>query len=57
MLLRITHDTHYRYAQAVDGAQHILHLRLVRTPLQQLLAHTLTLTPETAGELLAKAPR
>ena len=46
MLLRITHDTHYRYAQAVDGAQHILHLRPVRTPLQQLLAHTLTLTPE-----------
>ena len=46
MLLRITHDTHYRYARPIDGAQHILHLRPVRTPLQQLMTHALTLAPE-----------
>ena len=46
MLLRITHETHYRYAKPIDGAQHILHLRPVRTPLQQLMAHALTLDPQ-----------
>ena len=46
MLLRITHDTRYDYAQPIDGAQHILHLRPLRTPLQQMMAHDLRVAPQ-----------
>ena len=46
MLLRIAHDTRYSYEHAVDGAQHIVHLRPPRTPWQQVLAHELRFNPE-----------
>ncbi|ARU04859.1 hypothetical protein CCO03_09360 [Comamonas serinivorans] len=45
MLLRIAHDTRYRYAQAIEGAQHIVHLKPPRTPWQQVLSHQLVFDP------------
>ncbi len=45
MQLEITHETHYAYQPAVETAQHVAHLRPPSTPHQQLLSHTLTITP------------
>ena len=45
MQLEITHETHYFYQPAVETAQHVAHLRPPSTPHQQLLSHTLTISP------------
>lgn len=45
MQLEITHETHYAYQPAVETAQHVAHLRPPSTPHQQLLSHTLAITP------------
>lgn len=46
MLLRVTHETTYDYAPPVKNAQHMTHLRPCETALQQVLQHSLTITPE-----------
>jgi len=46
MDLRITHETRYDYAPAVETAQHMAHLQPLDTPCQQLLSHILTITPQ-----------
>ena len=48
MLLRIVHQTHYRYAPAVVMAQHMAHLRPLALPDQAVTAHTVSITPEPA---------
>ncbi|APW37610.1 transglutaminase [Rhodoferax koreense] len=50
MQLQITHETHYRYSPPVETAQHIAHLRPLTTATQQLLRHTLTITPTPAQQ-------
>jgi transglutaminase-like putative cysteine protease len=45
MQLEITHETHYAYQPAVETAQHVAHLRPPSTAYQQLLSHTLGITP------------
>ena len=45
MQLSITHETHYEYAPPVEVAQHIACLQPRQTEAQQLLSHTLTITP------------
>ena len=49
MLLRIVHRTRYRYHAAIDLAQHMVHLRPVDTPTQQVLQHELRIDPEPAA--------
>lgn len=46
MRLEITHSSRYDYAPPVDVAQHIACLRPQQTVAQQLLSHTLTVSPE-----------
>ena len=48
MLLRIVHQTHYRYAPAVVMAQHMAHLRPLALPDQTVTSHTVSITPEPA---------
>lgn len=48
MLLRILHETTYDYAPAVKTAQHMAHLRPRHDELQQVLSHSLTITPAPA---------
>ncbi|MBC7434962.1 MAG: transglutaminase family protein [Bdellovibrionales bacterium] len=48
MLLRVIHETLFDYVPAVKTAQHVAHLRPCETPLQKVLQHTLTITPEPA---------
>nr|WP_315427635.1 transglutaminase family protein [uncultured Albidiferax sp.] len=45
MQLEITHETHYAYQPAVETAQHVAHLRPPSTAHQQLLSHTLKISP------------
>ena len=45
MQLSIIHETCYDYAPPVDVAQHIACLRPMQTVAQQLLSHTLTVSP------------
>lgn len=49
MKLRVLHTTTYRYQASVDLAQHMVHLSPVDTPCQQVLSHTLRITPEPAA--------
>ncbi len=48
MLLRVTHETVYDYAPAVKNAQHMAHLKPRAGAGQQLLSHTLAISPEPA---------
>ena len=50
MLLQITHETCYDYAPAVDIAQHMAYLKPLTTATQQLLSHSLVITPEPAQQ-------
>ncbi len=45
MHLEITHETHYAYHPQVETAQHVAHLRPPSLAYQQLLSHTLKITP------------
>ena len=45
MLLEVTHLTRYRYQPRVDNAQHMAYLKPVQTTTQQLLEHSLVITP------------
>jgi len=48
MLLHVVHETAYDYAPKVKTAQHMAHLRPVHNARQQLLRHSLTVSPEPA---------
>ncbi|MDH4479946.1 MAG: transglutaminase family protein [Rhodoferax sp.] len=48
MLLRITHETLYRYTPGVDTAQHMAHLQPPDTPYQSCLSHRINVTPSCA---------
>ena len=48
MNLQVTHETHYKYAPAVETAQHMAYLQPLNTGFQQLLSHTLTISPAPA---------
>ena len=48
MLLRVIHETLFDYVPAVKTAQHMAHLRPFDTPMQQVLKHSLTISPEPA---------
>jgi transglutaminase-like putative cysteine protease len=48
MLLRVIHETLFDYVPAVKTAQHVAHLRPCDTPMQQVLKHSLTISPEPA---------
>jgi len=48
MLLRVIHETLFDYVPAVKTAQHMAHLRPCDTPMQQVLKHSLTISPEPA---------
>lgn len=48
MLLDVTHLTRYRYQPKVDNAQHVAYLTPAQTSHQQLLSHSLTITPHPA---------
>lgn len=50
MLLHITHATCYDYAPAVTIAQHMAYLKPLNTATQQLLSHSLEITPEPAQQ-------
>ncbi len=56
MQLRIIHQTRYRYEPAVVMAQHMAHLTPLGLPGQEVLAHSIRITPEgTAHSLSADA--
>lgn len=44
-LLRVTHDTEYRYAARVESAQHQARLQPLATPRQQVLSFALDIEP------------
>lgn len=46
MLLRIVHHTRYRYQAPVLLAQHLAHLRPLERSGQQLIGHSMTISPE-----------
>jgi transglutaminase-like putative cysteine protease len=48
MNLQVTHETRYKYAPAVETAQHMAYLQPVNTGFQRLLSHTLTISPTPA---------
>ena len=48
MLLHVIHETAYDYAPKVKTAQHMAHLRPVHNARQQLLRHSLAISPEPA---------
>lgn len=50
MLLNITHQTAYNYATPVKTAQHMVHLKPLHDGLQQVLRHSLTVTPTPAQQ-------
>ncbi|MGS0978506.1 transglutaminase family protein [Burkholderia glumae] len=47
--LRVTHDTHYRYAARVESAQHQARLRPLDLPRQQLLDFAIEIEPRPEG--------
>jgi transglutaminase-like putative cysteine protease len=49
MRLSVTHETRYGYANAVEQAHHIAHMRPLASASQQLLSHTLSIQPEPAS--------
>jgi transglutaminase-like putative cysteine protease len=48
MKLQVTHETRYDYAPAVETAQHMAYLQPLNTRHQQLLAHSLQVSPTPA---------
>ncbi|AIO35962.1 transglutaminase-like superfamily protein [Burkholderia cenocepacia] len=48
-LLRVTHDTEYRYAARVESAQHQARLQPLATPRQQVLSFALDIEPAPAS--------
>ena len=48
MLLHLVHETRYAYTPAVESAHHVLHLKPASNAGQQLLRHTLTISPQPA---------
>ncbi len=48
MDLSVTHETRYGYTPAVEIAQHMAFLQPINTATQQVLQHTLEVTPEPA---------
>lgn len=48
MLLHLVHETRYAYAPTVESAHHVLHLKPASHASQQLLSHTLTISPQPA---------
>ena len=46
MELSVVHETRYVYAPAVETAQHMAHLKPMRTSHQELLSHELKISPE-----------
>lgn len=53
MKLQITHETRYDYVPAVETAQHMAYLQPLASAYQQLLEHTLTISPLPAQRSLA----
>ncbi len=51
MQLRITHETRYDYAPAVDIAHHMAYLQPLQTPQQRLLDHSLYISPQPAQQV------
>lgn len=49
MRLQVSHDTHYRYPQAVHTAHHIAHLSPPTAHTQNVLSHQLTVSPEPSA--------
>lgn len=45
MRLAITHETRYQYSPLVQTAQHVAHLQPAHTPCQQVLGHTMVVSP------------
>ena len=54
MQLKITHETCYDYAPAVDNAQHMCYLQPVVLPTQALLGYELKIEPEPAHQIAAQ---
>ena len=52
-LLRVTHDTHYRYAARVEGARHLARLTPLACMRQQLLEFELQVTPDPGAFMTA----
>ena len=50
MLLRVTHETVYDYVPPVKNAQHMAHLKPLNGAHQQLLQHSLTISPQPAQQ-------
>lgn len=48
MKLQVTHETRYDYLPAVETAQHMAYLQPLDTRCQQLLSHSLTISPTPA---------
>ena len=48
MKLQVTHETRYDYVPAVETAQHMAYLQPVNTRHQQLVSHTLDISPPPA---------
>lgn len=53
MRLHISHDTHYRYLQAVHTAHHLAHLSPPNTPAQTVCTHELSIWPQTDADALS----
>lgn len=51
MLLRVIHETRFDYVPAVKTAQHVAHLKPCVTPWQQVLRHSLDISPEPAQRI------
>jgi hypothetical protein len=50
LLLRVTHETVYDYVPPVKNAQHMAHLKPLNGAHQQLLQHSLTISPQPAQQ-------
>ncbi|WP_372824766.1 transglutaminase N-terminal domain-containing protein [Polaromonas sp.] len=48
MLLHLVHETRYAYSPTVESAHHVLYLRPASHAGQELLSHTLTVSPQPA---------
>ncbi len=48
MLLHLVHETRYAYSPTVESAHHVLHLRPASHAGQELLSHSLTISPQPA---------
>jgi len=50
MLLHVAHVTRYRYSPSVENAHHVVHLKPSSTGGQQLLRHSLHISPQPAQQ-------